>query len=792
MRRTTAVIYVALLCVLVLLGLAVLHYASVLRSTQSQTERYEAATAWPVIQGRIEIARFREALARHVAGDPAVEWPEVLLRFDILWSRIPLLDKDGILAIDIDGLTISETQAAARPVLDLLESKLTALDEARGRMDIVQLSDELIGPLQEDIQKLLVGYQIERYRILERTRDGIFALGRQSTMTVSGFFAVACILLGISLVEANNSRRAERRFRHFATSASDLLWEVDENLKVTFVSDRKGGGFCGGASIAGSSAKSFGLTSWDSLTSAERDGPEWHQHLRDLREHRPFRHLRRRFPNREGTASTWEVSGTPVFDGRGRFRGYRGVASDITPKLAQEERIQYLAEHDTLTGLLNRSAMQQSLTTLLGLVRRRGRAFALLLLDLDGFKEVNDQHGHDVGDTLLGIVGERLRRAVPETRIVARTGGDEFAVAFEVTGEEEPRAVAERVAKRVLDRLQEPIIASGKRLTVGSSVGIALFPRDGVTIERLLKAADLALYAAKQVGPGLVRTFEPALWEESERRRELERALHAAIRGDAIDVHFQPLVCLRDGRTLAFEALARWNDPVIGPVSPGLFIPVAEQTGAIDELGRRVLLKACRAAASWQGALAGAAVSVNLSPAQFREDVAAIVETALAESGLAPSRLILEITETVLMEDSGNTLRTLNALSAQGVELAIDDFGAGYTSLAYLKKFPVHKIKLDRGFVRDLEESEDSRLIVEAMVKLAHVLNLTTVAEGVETEGQMRFLESVGCDQVQGFLLGRPAPLDEILSRQLRSTVAAMRELPKLLPAPAGASSVSA
>ncbi len=776
-RRPRALAYLILLSVLIVLGGLVLRDGSMVKTTRLEAERYESATAWPVLQARVEVARFREALARHVAGDAAVTFDNVLMRFDILWSRVPLLDTELVLPIELDGLTVDQAKTHARSALETLDRKLAGLRDARGRFDLLARADALLEPVASDLQSLLVGFQVERHRLFEATRQGILQLGRHHALTVSGFFLVASLLLAMSLLEAQGARRAERRFRHFAMSASDLLWEVNERFQLTFVSERKGGSFCSTGADVSQSGPGLCVGAWDRLTSAETPTREWQQHLRDLAAHRPFRNVRRKFVNSSGEVVTWQASGTPIFDGAGRFRGYRGVASDITPKLEQEERIQYLAEHDPLTGLLNRTAAQACLTQMLADARRRGGGFVLMVLDLDGFNNVNDTHGHHVGDAALAMIGSRLREAVPEAELVARIGGDEFAVAFV------PRSLDHRdielVADRLLASLDRPISVGGKELLVNACAGLAVFPRDGMTVDRLLKGADLALFAAKDAITGRIRFYDRSLLEEAERRRQIERALKVALETGGIDVHYQPLVCLQNGATLAFEALARWEDPILGRVPPGVFVPIAEQTNLIDDIGRCVLRRACCDAAAWQGPLAGASVSVNLSPAQFRTDVAALVDEALALSGLHPSRLILEITETVLMQDSGETLRTLNALSAQGVELAIDDFGAGYTSLAYLKKFPVHKIKLDRSFVSDLEDSADSRLIIEAMVKLAHVLGLATVAEGVETEGQLQFLKSVGCDQVQGYLLGRPAPLDGVLARRLREAAEEMRRGPQ-------------
>ncbi|WP_160170937.1 putative bifunctional diguanylate cyclase/phosphodiesterase [Lutibaculum baratangense] len=693
-------------------------------------------------------------------------WADVQMRFDILWSRVPLLDTELMLPIDIGGTTVGTVRGRAEEVLSRIDDWLQPLPDAWGRMDLLAEVDAELEPLETDLQTLLVGFQVERHRLYEKTRSGIMSLGRQHSMTVGGFFIVTLMLLTMSLLEARIARKAERRFRHFATSASDILWETDAALVMSFVSE---GGRCGrqsGGDGSGTGAR-FCFPRWDALTSAETQTREWAQHLRDLSLQRPFRDFRRRVRTADGDVLTWHVSAVPVFDRAGRFRGYRGVATDITAKLEQEERIRFLAEHDPMTGLVNRAAFQSRLWAMVDCARERRGSCVLLVADLDGFKEINDHHGHDTGDAVLCIVGARLREAAPAGAVAARVGGDEFALAFPIDGRD--GAEVDALARVIMACVGRPAFVNGRELSISGCGGVSIYPRDGQAIDKLLKAADLALYCAKRDGPGSLRLFDRTLLEEAERRWQIERALRLAVATSRIEVHYQPIVRLADRRVLALEALARWTDPQLGPISPAIFIPIAEESSLINQIGKAVLMQACCDAAAWDGALAGACVSVNLSPAQFRSEIATVVEQALVISGLDPSRLILEITETVLMQDSGTTLQTLNQLSEKGVGLAIDDFGAGYTSLAYLKKFPVHKIKLDRSFVSDLEDSEDSRLIVEAMIRLAHVLGLQTVAEGVETEAQLAFLERLGCDEVQGYLLGRPGPLDRILAARLRA-----------------------
>lgn len=429
---------------------------------------------------------------------------------------------------------------------------------------------------------------------------------------------------------------------------------------------------------------------------------------------------------------------------------------DQRERLRTEAKMRALAFSDSLTGLPNRARFNDLLEAHVATCRAQGLSFAILLVDLDRFKLVNDTLGHAAGDTVLTTVAERLRSAVTRRDVVARLGGDEFAVLqIDIAGQ----AAAIRLAERIVEQLGRPYVIEGQCAEIGASIGVAIAPEDGNEPAELLRNADLALYKAKADGKNVVRAYDPQLGQQARERLELEADLRHALSMNALEVHFQPLVDARSGRIVAAEALVRWRHPERGMVSPAEFIPVAEDAGLIGELGLFVLQAACRDALSWPDEIR---VAVNLSPAQFRNPQ--LVETvldALAAAGLPPHRLELEITEGVLLLDEDRTLVTLKRLRSFGISLSIDDFGTGYSSLSYLRRFPFNKIKIDRSFIRNLPADKESAAIVKAIVALADALRMTITVEGVEKPEQFAFAAAAGCDQVQGFLVSRALPASE-------------------------------
>jgi diguanylate cyclase (GGDEF)-like protein/PAS domain S-box-containing protein len=435
------------------------------------------------------------------------------------------------------------------------------------------------------------------------------------------------------------------------------------------------------------------------------------------------------------------------------------AAVDITARKRAEARIAFMAHHDALTSLPNRVLLRLRMEEMLAELRHGGSGFAVICLDLDNFKWVNDTLGHSLGDTLLQQLGERLRRELPERETVARLGGDEFAILQSHV--EKPGDVTELMA-RLLSVFGEPFDLDGHTVTVGASMGVALAPDDGCDADRLLKNADMALYRAKAEGKGAFCFFEQDMDARVQSRRRLEIDMRTALQAGGFEVHYQPLVGLASGEFRAFEALIRWPHPERGMISPVEFIPVAEETGLISQLGLFVLRRACADAVRWPD---GVSVAVNLSPIQFKNGLLLqTVHDALADAGLPPTRLELEITEALLLDKSELVSSTLHALRALGVRISMDDFGTGYSSLSYLRSFPFDKIKIDRSFVHDISANADSQAIVRAIVSLGESLGIKITAEGVETENDLAYLKAEGCTEGQGFLFSKALPQREILA----------------------------
>ncbi|WP_375465408.1 putative bifunctional diguanylate cyclase/phosphodiesterase [uncultured Methylobacterium sp.] len=438
--------------------------------------------------------------------------------------------------------------------------------------------------------------------------------------------------------------------------------------------------------------------------------------------------------------------------------GWVATFEDITERRRNEARIAHMARHDALTDLPNRTALREHGLDMLGQGRdgEAHRRLAMLCLDLDRFKGVNDTHGHGAGDALLRAVAVRLCTRVRTGDLVARLGGDEFAVLHRVTDVAGAMAMAERLIAVV----SAPYEINGCTVEIGMSVGIAMADEDADDIDRLLKNADTALYHAKGAGRGIARLFETAMDETAQARRDLERELAEALRTDAFELHYQPLVDLGTDRITGLEALVRWRHPERGLISPATFIPVAEETGLIVALGEWVLNQACREAVSWPGRIT---VAVNVSAVQLRHrNFAQRVLLALATSGLRADRLELEITESVLLDDTEANLETLHLLRRAGIRISMDDFGTGYSSLSYLRRFPFDKIKIDRSFVHDAGQATEAGAIIRALVGLGASLGITTLVEGIETEEQLAAVRAEGCQEMQGFLFSPPRPAQEI------------------------------
>jgi diguanylate cyclase (GGDEF)-like protein/PAS domain S-box-containing protein len=553
--------------------------------------------------------------------------------------------------------------------------------------------------------------------------------------------------------------------REFEANASDWLFEVDAQARFVRVSERL-------AALLGEPVRALEGRAIASYLAEDARHASYARLVRAFRGHHAVRDIVVPVSVR-GEARVWSLSARPVFDADGAFRGFLGVGSDVTEAHRAEASIQHMANYDQLTGLPNRTLLHAHLDAALARMKKDGRGFALLSLDLDRFKQVNDTLGHAVGDRLLVEVGHRIVAELREDDIVARFGGDEFVVLQQSAAE---AAQADALARRLVEVLSAPYEIDGQRLLVGASAGIALAPADGDNGDDLMRNSDLALYRAKTDGRGAHRFFSAEMHAVSQARRIMEIELREALQAGALEVHFQPLVDLDDAEITACEALARWRHPTRGFIPPVEFVPLAEETGLILQLGAFVLRRACEAAVGWRN---GIRVAVNLSAIQFKTgDLVGLVKTTLAETGLEPNRLELEITESILIDDKDGVLRRLSELRGLGVRIALDDFGTGYSSLAYLQSFPFDKIKIDRSFVQDVVMRPDAAAIIGAITGLATKLGMCTTAEGVETEAELDWLRDNGCGQVQGFLISRPLPPKAIaLLMRARTTCTSRRDL---------------
>ena len=537
----------------------------------------------------------------------------------------------------------------------------------------------------------------------------------------------------------------------FEANGSDWLMEVDDEGRLTHVSPRL-------ADVARRPRAHLLGQPLLSLLAAEKRG-EARAAVRALtatfEARRGFRDIS--VPvDVGGETRWWALSGTPKTDAAGVFAGYRGVGRDVTEARRSHDRIAQLARFDPLTGLANRALFREALEDALARAVRTGKTCALLFIDLDRFKAVNDTLGHSAGDRLLRETAGRLGDAIGGGAVIARLGGDEFAV---MLPEASVRRV-DRVARAIVATLSSPFDLDGHAASIGASVGYALGPVDGGSVDKLLKSADLALYEVKSNGRGAACRFVPAIRERADERRALEADLAMALERGELSLAFQPVVEASDEHIVGFEALLRWTHPTLGKIPPDKFIPVAEATGLIIPIGNWVIETACAWAAQWPDHIR---IAVNLSPAQIDDPLLLeTVQRALTVNDLDPDRLELEITESLFLNEKPATIGTLAALRGLGVSFALDDFGTGYSSLGYLQKAAFSRIKIDRSFVsRATQPGSEAGAIIQAIVSLAHSLNMATTAEGTETREEFEFCRALGCEQIQGYLFGRPMPPED-------------------------------
>ena len=586
-----------------------------------------------------------------------------------------------------------------------------------------------------------------------RTGDRIFAaVGVLQTIyaVIVALGAVAMSRNRTALLQSQaEAKRQERMMavllHDFEQNAAEALWETGLDGSIAHHSPRLG------ALLALDDTTLRARPFLDLLAGAGVDASP----LRDaMSAERPFKELRLSAAAVHGPRH-WSINGKPLVDEDGRAVGWRGVIADVTEQVMAQERLQHLAHTDSLTGLANRFTLHGALRTALA----QRRLVALLALDLDHFKLVNDTLGHAAGDRLLQTVAARLLACRRPEDLVARLGGDEFALL--VLDAPEGGLDVDALSQRLIDVLEDPVEVGGRSLRASASIGVARCAGFEGSADDLLVHADIALYAAKKAGRGRYETYSAGLGDRNRRSVLIEQELRHAIARGELQLHWQPKVDIESSRVVGVEVLLRWRHPQLGLVTPVEFIPIAEKSGVIRDVGMWVLRESCRVAAE---SLPGLTISVNVSPAQLHDDeFIGCVRDALEASALDPYRLELEITESVFIDDVDGALQRLHALRALGLRVALDDFGTGYSSLAYLRRFPFDTLKIDRAFVNELMTSLDTRAIVQMISQLAVTLNMRTVAEGVESASQLAAVTAVGCDEIQGWLVSPACPIDEFL-----------------------------
>ncbi len=576
-------------------------------------------------------------------------------------------------------------------------------------------------------------------------------------VTVVGTIEVGRVFLIARIAEDSIAEKEDvvsLLLREFEENEADWLWEVDPQRRLRSVSPR----FAFALDSNEREVENKPLlemiagANWES----GKFPPSLHQLAEMLRNRESFSNLIVQV-SIKGVERWWELSGTPIKDERGRFTGFRGVGSDVTEQRESSEKIAYLARYDTLTSLPNRLMLTEALGEALEHADEWRTRCALLMVDLDRFKAVNDSLGHLTGDKLLAQVSSRLEALMNDNCTVGRLGGDEFAIVVKDASNHDAVRV---LATKVIQSLSEPYQVDHHTLYVGASVGSAIGPRDGRSVEELMRNADLALYRAKDLGGGEHCRFEPVLHASAEERRRLEVSLRKALGLDEFVLHYQPVVDSRSESIVSFEALVRWDSSEHGFVSPGKFIPLAEDTRLIVPIGQWVLRQACLEARNWPEHIK---VNVNVSPEQLLEpDFHQDVVDALAETGLRPERLEIEVTESIFMRDASVARNALEQAMALGCSVALDDFGTGYSSLGYLRKLQFSTIKVDRSFVQGAAQgANESLAIINAVVAMAKSLNMSTTAEGVEDREQADLIRNLGCDKIQGYFFGRPMPSED-------------------------------
>lgn len=718
---------------------------------------------WVIAQVPSEFARFQQRVSAYGMGDPSATEEEVKLRFDIVVNRIKTLN----------DLAVQEFFRSEDRASKILGDFSTAIESVRPLVadlaspGAVEQVVDILEPIYPKLVRLSIDANVWNIQRIEAARSELFTLQQALAYVALGMFVCGCALIALLLVHNGLLGRARKvleqseqslalqnaRFDAALDALSLGLCLVDGHNRIIVCNPR----FLNLFELTESQAVP-GTPLGELIDPAliadgvSEPGAAARGDIELLNEH----------THQLANGTVLVVSREPTSEG-----GWVCTFEDVTERFRAQNRIFHMAHHDTLTGMPNRLLFWENITQAVNALASSKRYFAVLYLDLDRFKEVNDTLGHPVGDILLRQVADRLHSAASTKDIVARLGGDEFALLHYC--ENNTTESTEALAQSIIANIGLPYHIDQNEIIISTSVGIALAPKDGEETDQLMKNADLALYSAKNEGKSTYRFFSSKMDEDMQYRRQLETDLRRSIKLGQFQLYYQPLVNLDTGRIVAGEALMRWRHPDHGMISPAQFIPLAEETGAIEVLGEWALHQACQDALNWPE---NVRVSVNLSPVQFRRPgLIDIVKAVLATSELDARRLELEITESVLLQNNAVNLEALHQLRALGLTIALDDFGTGYSSLSYLQRFPFDKLKIDQSFVRDLESRPDSLSIVQSIATLGRNLRMRTTAEGVETLAQLETITAAGCTEAQGYYFGKPMPEPEfrtMLTRDMR------------------------
>jgi diguanylate cyclase (GGDEF)-like protein/PAS domain S-box-containing protein len=686
------------------------------------------------------------SIARDVSERLAAE--ETLRRFRVAMDN----SADMIVLIDRTTMRFVDVNETACRLLGYSREELLEM----GPQDVLPTSREELERAYDEF--IATPSHIHGMRSQYRCKDGsTFPFESTRHVLRSGdAYIIAAISRDISgrLASENALRESEERFRSLTQLSTDIYWEQDDQFRFT--------------SMSGTGSERVNALTLQSIIGKKRweqnyvnmTADAWAEHIALLEVHKPFRDMELCRLDETGKKIWISISGEPVFDSSGVFRGYRGVGKDISERKQDEERIHFLANHDALTSLPNRAMFNDVLNLAIQNARRYKRNFAVLFIDLDRFKNINDTLGHEAGDRLLQEMGARLTQTVRASDVVARLGGDEFVVLVQEVSEAKQ---VEAVARKVLFTLVKPMVIQRQECRVTASIGICMFPAEAQDEHALMKNADIAMYRAKEDGKNTYKFYSEEMNVHSFERLALETSLRRGLERSEFVLHYQAKLDLHTGKINGVEALVRWQHPDLGMVPPAQFIPLAEETGLIVPLGKWVLHTACAQSVAWlREGLPPLSMAVNLSARQFAdEDLVKDIAAALESTGLQPELLELELTESMVIQNTERAGRVLAEIKKMGVRLAIDDFGVGYSSLTHLKRFPIDTLKVDRSFIRDLPQNAEDKALTEAIIAMGKSLNLTVVAEGVETQEQQTFLRDRACDEMQGFFFSKPIPSGE-------------------------------